>query len=922
MGNLLLSVREHGQSLWYDNISRSLLRSGDMQRMIEEDGIVGVTSNPTIFEKAINREKTYDNQLHALVDDGADIQTIYEGLVIDDIRETADLLAPVYRETEGVDGYVSLEVSPDLANDTEGTIAEVKRLAALVDRDNLMVKVPATPAGIPAIERLIGEGHNINVTLIFSLDQYKDTAAAYIRGLEKWIKNGGDPMRPASVASFFVSRVDTMVDARLEELSDARARAAAQEVMSKAGIANAKLAYAEYKRIFHGEAFAFCREKGARPQRVLWASTSTKNPSLPDTYYVDALIGPETVNTLPPATLTAFRDHGRPAARLEEGPEEAHLVFEHLEKIAINIDGIMAQLLDDGVAAFAGSFNQLMEGIARKRDRLLRGWGHRSASLGDFQTKVDERLKSWDAEKAAEKLWSSDASLWTTDATEAQEIRQRLGWLRSVNVMRQEIPSIQDFADEVRADGYTHAVLLGMGGSSLASEVFRSCCGVADGYLDLKVLDTTIPKSVIEAEKELDLSKTLFIVSSKSGGTIEVMSLFKYFWSRVHETVGEEAGSRFIAITDPGSPLGKLASDKGFRKAFLNPADIGGRFSALSYFHLVPAALMGADVDRLLMRASQAVESSSPDVPALESPGFWMGAILGEAHNAGVDKLTLVMSEGVSSFGYWIEQLVAESTGKSGKGIVPIFGEPPGDIEHYGSDRIFVYLRLDEEGGPDAFVSSAEQAGRPVVTVRLHTAYDIGREMFRWQVATAMAGVVLGINPFDQPNVQESKDFTKDLLKKYTEDGTIPDSAKIDITDEGTAQAVKDLLSQARPGDYLAFNAFLHPTDEAWKVLSEAGARARDKYGIAPAVGFGPRYLHSTGQIHKGGADNGIFIELTCDDEQDVAIPGEDYSFSILRAAQAAGDYEALKKRGRRILRLHMKTDTEISRIAEIFSSL
>ncbi len=921
MTNPLRAINALGQSVWYDNLSRDLLRSGELHRMIEEDGVSGVTSNPTIFEKAIGGARIYDNDLHFLVDTGADVPAIYESLVVQDIRDAADLLMPTYEKTAGADGYVSLEVSPALAYDTNGTKAQVTHLFALVNRKNLMIKVPATPEGLVAVRELIGTGININITLIFSLEQYRNVARAYIEGMEKWVAQGGEPGKVASVASFFVSRVDTMIDERLQEFADPNLKAVAMNLMGKAGIANAKLAYSLYEELFHGDRFAELKARGARPQRVLWASTSTKNPNYSDTYYVDNLLGPETVNTMPPATLQAYRDHGLAVPRLQQGLDEARDLFPQLEKLGIYVGEVMDRLLENGVKSFADSFETLMEGIRTKRTRLLRGWGHRSASLGELQKPVDDILFQFDKNKVAEGIWAGDVSLWTEDPEKRSEIGQRLGWLQAVETMMGEKQRLRDFADEIRSAGFTSAVLLGMGGSSLASDVFISCFGRADGYLDLRVLDSTVPASVLDLERNVDLESALFIVSSKSGGTIEVLSLYKYFRSRMEQLFGDQAGARFIAITDPGTSLGKLASEHGFRRVFLNPSDIGGRFSAISYFGLVPAALTGADLDRLLMRAAQSVEASGPEVPALENAGSWLGAIMAQASLAGRDKLSFIISDKIKSFGGWLEQLIAESTGKVGKGILPIDAEPIGNPECYGRDRIFVYLRLDDDLTLDGDVSALEQSGQPVITLRMHSPYDIGREIFRWEFATAVAGILLKINPFDQPDVQASKDITKRLLETYKKDGRIPSGEHLNGDDRALASAVRDFILPIRPGDYVAFNAFIHPNAENLNILQNLRVAPRDRLRIATTAGFGPRYLHSTGQIHKGGAAKGFYVQLTADDPEDVTIPGEDYSFGVLKSAQAQGDYEALKQKGRPIMRVHLAAESEMWNLVEAFET-
>jgi len=922
MTNPLKAIGDLGQSIWVDHLSREFVASGKLKQMMQEDGVTGVTSNPTIFEKAIGGERLYDNDIHRLVDNGLDIEAIYENLTVTDIRAAADLLRPIYDGAGGSDGYVSLEVSPSLAYNASGTVVKVRRLFELVDRKNVMIKVPATPEGLNAVRELIGSGININVTLIFSLDQYQDAAEAYIQGIEQLISSGGDPREISSVASFFVSRVDTMVDEMLDEISDPAAASAARAVLGKTGISNAKIAYSLYKEIFYGARFLPLREKGARPQRVLWASTSAKNPNYPDTYYVDALIGPETVNTIPQNTIDAYRNHGKPAAKLEEGLEEAQAIFAQLAELGIDIGLVMDRLLENGVKLFADSFDKLLLEIAEKRTRLLRGWGHRSASLGNLQKNIDSTLAWCDKEKIADRLWAGDVSLWTNDPETRSAIGQRLGWLQAVEIMAGERERLREFADEIRSAGFEHCALLGMGGSSLAPEVFSSCFGSAEGYLDIKVFDTTIPASIIGLEKSLDPERTLFIVASKSGGTIEVMSLYKYFRVKMESLFGDTAGSRFIAITDPGTSLGKLASEQGFRRVFLNPADIGGRFSSLSYFGLVPAALMGMDIDRILMRASQAVEASGAAVPSLENAGLWFGAIMAEAAKAGCDKLTLIISPRLATFAYWLEQLVAESTGKEGKGIVPIEGEPIGKPDNYGRDRIFVYLRLDDDGIYDEQVSALEKAGHPVVTSRLHGPYDLGREMFRWEFATACAGIILKINPFDEPNVRESKDNTKRILDNYIREKEMPTGERRVRSDPELPAILKDLLESLKSGEYLGLNVFLSSSDENRKLLQIIRTLARDRFRIATTLGFGPRYLHSTGQIHKGGPDRCSFIQITSDDAKDVPIPGEPYSFGALKLAQALGDYEALKNKERRVVRIHLSQETDLVKLVDVFKSI
>lgn len=915
MDNPLKVLQKLGQSVWLDNLSRDLLRSGELARLICEDGISGITTNPAIFEKAITEDRSYDNDIHRLVDQGLGVHEIYEELVISDVRDAADLLRETYEQSARQDGYVSVEVAPDLAYDPTGTVEQAVRLFQRIGRPNVMVKVPATRPGMQAVRDLMKAGINVNVTLIFDREQTMEAASAYIDGTDAWNLAGGGPHGPVCVASLFVSRVDTVIDDLLKDLSEHHVKLQAKDLMGKAAIANAKLAYAGHRAVFQSERFKEASKIGVVPQRIVWASTSTKNPAYGDTYYVESLVGPYSVNTMPPHTLNAFRDHGKVVSAIEVDLEGARQHMEKLEYLGLDMVGIMDRLLADGLKSFSDAFQRLLHEIGTKRTRLLRGWGHRSASLGKLQDKVDRTLKTLDTERLSENLWNGETSLWTDDPESAKEINRRLGWLHIVDILSGETDKLRAFAEEIRSEGFSDAIILGMGGSSLAAEVYSQCFGDQEGYPKLTVLDTTVPDTVLRVENTLDLKRTLFVVASKSGGTIEVVSLYKYFRRKLEALLGSRAGRNFVAITDPGTDLGRLAGEHGFRRVFLNPPDIGGRFSALSYFGMVPAALIGAKLDLLLMRAAQATEASGPGVRTLESPGAWLGTILAESALAGADKLTLIISPKVASFGCWLEQLVAESTGKMGRGIIPVDGEPIGDERAYGNDRIFVYLRLDEDAGYDEAVSRLEKAGHAVVTLRLHGPYDVGREMFRWEYATAVAGALLHVNPFDQPNVQESKDITKKMLTEFVSQGKLPEIDYVSPDSPDLSGIVRGLVESAEPGSYIGINAFIDPTEKNKAVLQEFRRYLSSNYRLATCLGFGPRYLHSTGQIHKGGPRKGLFMLITCEDKAELEIPGEKYSLNVLKTAQALGDCMALKNKGIPVMRIHMRSDEELEKL-------
>jgi transaldolase/glucose-6-phosphate isomerase len=945
--NRLIQLQDFGQSVWYDNIRRALITAGDLERKIGApakgitsnlgqkvmgDGLRGVTSNPAIFEKAIAGSTDYDDAMARLIAEGKDPQEIYQALVIEDIQRTADLFAPVYAETDGVDGYVSLEVSPLLAHDAEGSVAEARRLWETLDRSNVMIKIPATPEGIPAIEQLIADGININVTLIFSQETYRQVAEAYIRGLEKRAIAGLPVNRVASVASVFVSRIDTAIDNQLEfrirRSGDEAERDALGRLLGKVAIANAKLIYQQFKEIFNGERFGKLRAEGARAQRPLWASTATKNLNYKDTYYVEELIGPETVNTLPPATYTAFRDHGEARASLEENPAQASEVIKQLGDAGIDLEEVTRQLQDEGVRAFADSFRTLMGTIESKQAAISTGiLDRQTVSLGPYEGDVKAALRRADAEQWIRRIWQKDAGLWKADEAHQNIIRNALGWVTVVDQMVEQAEELSRFSERVRSDGFTHVLLLGMGGSSLGPESFRRIFGRRDGFPEMHVLDSTDPAMVKCFEESVDIPRTLFIVSSKSGTTTEPLMFYKYFFNRAHEIKGDRAGENFVAITDPGTLMEAMAKGDGFRRIFLNRADIGGRYSVLSYFGMVPAALQGFDFATLLDRAETITHACAPYVTAEDNPAARLGTILGTLANAGRDKLTLSTSPEIASRGLWIEQLIAESTGKEGKGIIPIAGESLGDPTVYGDDRLFVHIGIGEpDAETDGRLRALEAAGHPVVRRSLRDALDLGEEFYLWEMATAIAGAIIGINPFDQPNVQESKDNTKRLLEEYKRNGALPEQElategrglKIFCERETRDELGPDLppdefiaahLRRAGAGDYVALLNYVPVTDEHDELIQAIRVRLRDALRVATTTGYGPRFLHSTGQLHKGGPATGVFIQITADNSVDVPIVNEPFTFGVLKQAQALGDFQSLASRRRRAIRVHLGED-------------
>ncbi len=541
--------------------------------------------------------------------------------------------------------------------------------------------------------------------------------------------------------------------------------------------------------------------------------------------------------------------------------------------------------------------------------------------LGEYKNKVEERLKTWKKQNFCRRLWAKDPTLWFPEPK--PEITDRLGWLELPEAMQERLGEFVAFANQVKDEDFSHVVLLGMGGSSLAPHVFQKTFGRAEGYPELLVLDSTHPSAVKSVEDKLDLSRTLFVVSSKSGTTLETLSLFRYFWKQTGQ-ITKKPGPHFVAITDPGSPLMKLGMERGFRRVFQANPDVGGRYSAFTDFGLAPAALIGMDIPRLLDRAWIAAENCSFCVSEDKSAGLVLGAVLGEL--AGMrDKLTLVTSPALSGFPDWVEQLIAESTGKDGKGLVPVANEPFASPDEYSPDRLFVFLFLegDDNEELEKRMKALREAGHPVVRHDLVDKLDLGKEIFGWEVAVAAAGSVIGIHPFNQPDVQLAKDFTRKAMEKGNRSGgeDISEVKAFSIEEpEILAKALKDWISQAQPGDYAALQAYLSPTQETTAALQNIRLEILKRTRLATTTGYGPRFLHSTGQLHKGGPNNGLFLQIVDEPKIELSIPETDFSFKSLIRAQALGDYRALKQRGRRILRVDMKAD--IGRGFEILEDL
>jgi transaldolase/glucose-6-phosphate isomerase len=668
---------------------------------------------------------------------------------------------------------------------------------------------------------------------------------------------------------------------------------------------------------------------------VLWASTSTKNPAYPDILYVQEMIGPDTVNTIPPATFDAFRDHGHPRETLTEDVEGAKQTMETLAAIGISIERITDQLTRDGVRLFEEAFDKLLAAVEKSTQGASPKISQQRYTVPEpLGKQIAEAANDWRAGGKVRRLWQRDSTLWT-----GSDEAQWLGWLDIAEKQHEKKDQFERLAEEIRKENFSDILLLGMGGSSLCPEVLEKTFGQIPGFPRLHVLDSTDPAQVKARDKKIDLGKTLFIVSSKSGSTLEPNIFMQYFLERVKQTIGaEQAGSRFLAITDPGSKLEKEAEAEKFRYIFHGVPTIGGRYSALSNFGIVPAAAMGLDVAKFLDRTEEMVEACAPAVAVENNPGVMLGIVLGEAAKSGRDKVTIITSPAISDLGAWLEQLLAESTGKQGHGIIPVDREKLSTPEVYGNDRVFAYLRFEPrpDADQDAKVAALEKAGQPVIRIAVQDTYDLGQEFFRWEIATAVAGSIIGINAFNQPDVEASKVETRKLTSEYEKTGSLPSEKPIFeetgiklFTDPKNASALgkadslvaylRAHLARIKVGDYFAVLGYVEMNDAHEAELESIRHLVRDQKHVATCLGFGPRFLHSTGQAYKGGPNSGVFLQITCDDAADVPVPGQKYTFGVVKAAQARGDFQVLAERGRRAVRVDIgkNVDAGLARLSK-----
>ncbi len=904
-------LKEVSQSLWLDSISRDMILNNTLSSFIEKYQITGLTSNPTIFENAILNSSSYDNSIKMASKKFKTEDDIAYSIMIEDIQRACDLLKKTYETTNGDDGYVSIEIPPTI-NEKSKMVECAEKIYEMVSRPNLMIKIPATQQGIEAEEELIKKGINVNMTLIFSPHIYTKVADAYISAM-KWRVENKVEGNVFSVASFFVSRIDSEVSKELDKIisntDDIDRKNEILMFKGKAAVALSLITYEIYRNKFYTQSFEELRKAGIKPQKLLWASTSTKDPSMRDTLYVDELFLPNTINTIPTNTLFAFFDHGRINLEdIETRINQAKEIYQKIEKNGIIWQAIFENLLYDGMDRFVKSYNKILDAIRKKikkTDSLL-------PSLQLYNLEIEQTINQIKNKQFIKRLFLKDPTLWKKDSKSAQQIKKSLGWLDIASVMKKNINNITTLRDEVIKEGFRYAVLLGMGGSSLGSEVISSIFG-EHKKIKLYILDSTNPQWIARISSKIKIEKTLFIVSSKSGTTLETLTQFKYFYSLLKKRL-KKPGRNFIAITDSSTPLQEIAKKYSFRKIFINPSDIGGRFSVFSYFGLLPASFTACNIERLIEKAEEAQnELTNNETP----PAIVLGCFMGKAFLSGRDKLTLIVPKKFERFGLWVEQLIAESTGKEGKGIVPIVDTELLNPQSYSNDRFFVIIscRNFYEYENEEKINNIIKNGHPVLRVYLNDRYDVATEFYRWEVATAVAGHIMEINPFDQPDVQFTKDFTKKVLQTKTI--KLKPSLKtkdIEIyTANITINEEKDLLWQIlkniSENGYFSLCAYIDENNKNDTMMKRIKKLLTENIGITSLCVYGPRYLHSIGQLFKGGKNNGIFLILTHKSKKDIKILGEDSSFDKICTAQAIGDFLAMKEKGRMCVMVHTRKE-------------
>jgi transaldolase/glucose-6-phosphate isomerase len=923
--NPIQRVHSLGQSIWLDYIRRDLMESGELAARIESDEVRGVTSNPTIFEKAIAGSDLYTTDLRAMAQAGWETAWIFEALSIDDIRAATKIFLPLYEGTNGGDGFVSIEVNPELADDTEGTIREVVKLWDAVNRPNVMIKIPATQAGIPAIERAITEGINVNVTLIFSLDRYAEVMEAYLRGLENRLVQGHPLDHIASVASFFVSRIDTAVDERLGEIiregGDDADRATT--LLGKAAIASAKVAYAQYKSVFDSDRYQRLAEHGARVQRPLWASTSTKNPAYHDTRYVDSLIGLDTVNTIPPQTLEAFHDHGEANLTLEQELSVSVAQLDAIERLGISLQDVTDQLEREGVKKFIHSYRSLLATLRKRAQQF-------SKELAGLRGEMQTILNVLDEGEFARRLWEGDVSLWPRAASMPSKTGSER-WLTAPQVLCQQLDDIQRFVAAIHEAGYHDMVLLCTERASQTVQSLKRLLTPSHG-LELTILDTVDPSVVARIARKLRWGETLFVVASGDGSARDFRALLDFFWERAQEHDQAGAGDHFVAMTHPGSPLESLAQERRFRRVFRSAPDVENTVDFFSIFTILPAALMGLDVAALLRGGMRMAKACGSDQAAARNPGLYLGSLLTAAARQDREKITIVCDPGLEPLAEWMVSSAALWIGGTMGCVIPIAGEPPGYGRSYPDDRTLLYLR--EGGDLDRRLNGWVSAQHPVIVLDCKGESEhIGAVSYQWLVGLAVACHLLQVNPFDQAGALRARKWFEDLLHTYERRGTLPlpetawegEGVKLwaspEIPGKHRTEALPDIIAHILQGEIsmVSIQMYMQPNVKQHRALARLRRELRDRLGVATTVTFSPHISFPRKDSNKERAQARVHFVLSVDSKTRRELSDKGIPMETLYLAQAITGFQMLTRSQKSVIGVHMDSPKRFLDVVEAF---
>lgn len=933
-----------GQAVWLRGFRRRLVDSGGLSELMASAGVSGLETDPEVLAAAVSRGPEYLEVVRCLAAQG---NRSADRLLVQEAGIGATALLPGCEENYekngekssseesrgeeggGRHGFVAVPLDPALANDAESLARASHNMLAAAQTPNIVPMLPPTSSGLAVFEALVADGHPVYIGPTFSIASVVRATEAYLRGAQAC----GAAAPPLALVAFGVSPLDVALDELLRD----RVRAAGGEMsaveslLGGSATAIAKVAWRRQRELLA----ARIAEPAARPLHMVWTSLSSTDPRQRRERYVEALVGADTVAVLDSGLLrdAMGRDHARVDATLGQRVDDAEEIVAELAALGIDTEAVGEALEAQALRQAHAAYGELTRRV-EQATRIATGDAERAAELAATgspwsasRPEIDEGLARGDEVEslgAVTRMWEKDASLWSADQETANLVRNRLGWLDAAASSALDWEPLRRFATELASTEVEKVLLLGMGGSSLAAEVYRRVFGSTA----LQVLDSTLPTQIKAVTDSIDPARTLIVVASKSGTTVEVRALLDCFYALATPML-DSPGEQFVVITDPGTPLEQVAHERGFARHWLAPSDVGGRFSALTVFGTLPMALMGIDVPAVLAAARRMAVNCGPEVDTKLNPAARLGAALHQAHDAGRDKITFVTSASLSAFGLWAEQLIAESTGKQGCGLIPVIDEPAASIDRYADDRLFVSMSLADEQDRRhrERIDAIDAAGHPMLHFELEDLHDLGAEFFRWEAGVAIAGALMGINPFDQPDVQASKDRTMALLAAH-QDGTPMSDRPPLATDTGWAVFADierdqelatrvrgtDLeswlaahLGRAKVPDYVGIQAFIAATPEARSALQGLRELLLERRGVASTLGWGPAFLHSTGQLHKGGPDCGLFLQITADEPADIDVPGAGYSFRHLARAQSLGDLAALQERGRRVLRVHLR---------------